>query len=252
LELALFYAAERLGPICDEVVFVGGAVRGLLVTDAGAADVRPTDDVDVIVEVSSLAAYQQLESRLRSQGFKNDPREDAPICRFVQAARLRTIAFFTAVHPASLGYHSMFAGGRFGSQRHCRDRWSVGRVAGVGGHRDVQHRLSVSPRAQRGPITLARSGRVDAVRGRYVADALGFSPLGSCPFGLALRLLPREAAATACARLAHRPTLHRSGLSVAASRSVLVDLSDAIVLEDEHGGLAVELSVDGLFGISFE
>jgi hypothetical protein len=86
LEVALFYAAERLGPIRDEVVFVGGAVRGLLVTDPGAAGVRPTDDVDVIVEVSSLAAYQKLEARLRRQGFKHDPREDAPICRFVNGS----------------------------------------------------------------------------------------------------------------------------------------------------------------------
>jgi hypothetical protein len=83
LELALFHAAAQLGSVRDEVVFVGGAVRSLLVTDAGAAGVRPTDDVDVIAAVTTLASYQALESRLRMQGFKNDPREGAPICRFV-------------------------------------------------------------------------------------------------------------------------------------------------------------------------
>ena len=81
LELALFHAAERLGPVRDEVVFVGGAVRGLLVTDTGAAGGRPTDDVDVIVEVSALAGYHELESRLRRVGFKHDLRDDAPIWR---------------------------------------------------------------------------------------------------------------------------------------------------------------------------
>lgn len=83
LELALFQAAAQLGAIRDEVVFVGGAVRGLLVTDTGASGVRPTDDVDVIVEATTLANYQALESRLRKQGFKNDHREGAPICRYV-------------------------------------------------------------------------------------------------------------------------------------------------------------------------
>lgn len=48
LEL-LEQAAERLQPLLNEIVFVGGCTTGLLVTDPGAAPVRMTHDVDVIV-----------------------------------------------------------------------------------------------------------------------------------------------------------------------------------------------------------
>lgn len=43
--------ARRLGDLAEHVVFAGGSVLGLLIDDAGAAGVRPTDDVDVIVDV---------------------------------------------------------------------------------------------------------------------------------------------------------------------------------------------------------
>ena len=75
--------ARRLGELRDEVVFVGGMIRGLLITDPGASGPRPTDDVDVIVEVASTAEYQtKLAARLRSLGFREDATEGAPICRW--------------------------------------------------------------------------------------------------------------------------------------------------------------------------
>ena len=46
-------AVENLGKLADEMVFVGGCTTGLLITDEGAAEVRPTDDVDSIVEITS-------------------------------------------------------------------------------------------------------------------------------------------------------------------------------------------------------
>ena len=52
--LALTGVAKALGALTDEVVFVGGAVVGLLLTDPAAPRPRPTKDVDVIVEVASL------------------------------------------------------------------------------------------------------------------------------------------------------------------------------------------------------
>lgn len=48
--------AKRLGPLLDRVVFLGGAATGLLITDTAAPDVRPTLDVDVVVEISSRAS----------------------------------------------------------------------------------------------------------------------------------------------------------------------------------------------------
>ncbi len=74
-------AAVALGDLVDgEVVFVGGATVGLWATDGATAEFRPTDDVDVIVEVTSRSAYYRFEERLRARGFLNDP-EDGVICR---------------------------------------------------------------------------------------------------------------------------------------------------------------------------
>ena len=48
--------ARAMGPLCEQVVFVGGCATGLLVDDTGLMDVRPTEDVDAIVEVATLGA----------------------------------------------------------------------------------------------------------------------------------------------------------------------------------------------------
>lgn len=46
-------------------MFVGGVVRGLLVTDSAVEGPRATDDVDTIIEISTLLQYQAFESELR-------------------------------------------------------------------------------------------------------------------------------------------------------------------------------------------
>jgi hypothetical protein len=46
--VALRTVAEHLGSLRDEVVFLGGMVTGLLVTDSGAPIVRSTDDIDLM------------------------------------------------------------------------------------------------------------------------------------------------------------------------------------------------------------
>lgn len=52
--------AEALGELREQVVFVGGAVAGLLVTDPLANSVRATRDVDVVVNANRLV--QELVS----------------------------------------------------------------------------------------------------------------------------------------------------------------------------------------------
>lgn len=74
---------ERLGGLADELVFVGGCTTGLLITDPAASEVRPTDDVDAIVEAATYAQYTAFSERLRGAGFSNDTSEDAPICRWI-------------------------------------------------------------------------------------------------------------------------------------------------------------------------
>ena len=51
----LIEAATALRPLLPELVFVGGAVTGLLITDEGAGDPRATFDVDAIAEIASYA-----------------------------------------------------------------------------------------------------------------------------------------------------------------------------------------------------
>ncbi len=74
-------AAQALEPVLGDVVFLGGASIVLWITDPAAPAPRPTNDVDVVVEVTSRAAFHAFEERLRSLGFKED-QEDGVICRW--------------------------------------------------------------------------------------------------------------------------------------------------------------------------
>jgi hypothetical protein len=75
--------AKRLGPLLNEVVFVGGCTTGLFITDQAAAEVRPTFDVDVIAEITSYADYATFSERLRALGFREDTSKNAPLCRWL-------------------------------------------------------------------------------------------------------------------------------------------------------------------------
>lgn len=75
--------AMKLGPLLREVVFVGGCTTGLLITDEGAAEVRPTFDVDVIAEITTCAGYAAFSERLRALGFREDSSKAAPLCRWL-------------------------------------------------------------------------------------------------------------------------------------------------------------------------
>ncbi len=47
--------ALRLGELRSRVVFLGGATISLLITDPASAYIRATDDVDIIIEISSYS-----------------------------------------------------------------------------------------------------------------------------------------------------------------------------------------------------
>ena len=75
--------ARRLGTeLCEQFAFVGGAAAGLLITDPAQPAIRPTEDVDLVVEVLSLSAYHRTEAALQARGFVQDQRAEAPICRW--------------------------------------------------------------------------------------------------------------------------------------------------------------------------
>jgi hypothetical protein len=73
--------AEALGDLREQVVFVGGAVAGLLVTDPAADGVRATLDVDAVVN-GNFARFHRIEVALAQRGFVRDEHSGV-ICRWV-------------------------------------------------------------------------------------------------------------------------------------------------------------------------
>jgi len=81
--LMLQTVANGLGNLKDEMVFVGGAVAELYADNPAASEIRPTIDVDCVIEISSRFQFARLEENLRARGFKNDTSKGAPICRWI-------------------------------------------------------------------------------------------------------------------------------------------------------------------------
>ncbi|RYG41144.1 hypothetical protein EON79_21320, partial [bacterium] len=92
-------ASEALGGLCSEVVFLGGAIVGLLMTEKGGLPPRTTKDVDVAIELSGpYLGVVELDARLLGLGFKNDM--NGPMCRYLHGL---TIIDVIPVPPESLG-----------------------------------------------------------------------------------------------------------------------------------------------------
>lgn len=77
----LEFVARKLGRLNDEVVYLGGCTVGLLITDSLLFDVRPTIDVDCIINIVSMSEYYQFAEKLKNQGFKEAANESV-ICRW--------------------------------------------------------------------------------------------------------------------------------------------------------------------------
>jgi len=75
--------AAGLGELKNELVFVGGSVAELYVDNPAAYDIRPTQDIDCVIELSSRTAHAKLEEELRAKKFANDTTQGAPICRWI-------------------------------------------------------------------------------------------------------------------------------------------------------------------------
>jgi predicted nucleotidyltransferase len=71
---------NALGDLQDKVVFVGGAVVALY-ADREILYPRPTNDVDVIVEVLNYKDHAALEGKLHQKGFVND-QDSGMACRY--------------------------------------------------------------------------------------------------------------------------------------------------------------------------
>lgn len=96
--------ASGLGELLPEVVFVGGAATTLYLLDEATkseSSVRPTDDVDCVIEVASRTEYAKLEKKIRSLGFKHFTSTGAPLCRWTYSG---VIVDIMPTDPKILGF----------------------------------------------------------------------------------------------------------------------------------------------------
>lgn len=114
---AMFESVVRLlAPVLDELVFVGGCTTGLFITDPAAGGIRPTKDVDAIVDVASYAKYAALSERLRTLGLVEDTTPGAPLCRWrrddfivdVMPVNERILGFSNRWYPAAIETAQLF------------------------------------------------------------------------------------------------------------------------------------------------
>ncbi len=79
--LAVAKVANRLQPILDELVIVGGCAAALLMPPTVTA--RPTDDVDCVSLINTYAEFSVFEMKLRNLGCSECREEGTPICRWI-------------------------------------------------------------------------------------------------------------------------------------------------------------------------
>jgi hypothetical protein len=72
--------ANGLGELKKDNVFVGGALAELYANVPAASDIRPTLDVDCVIELRTRLQHSRLEENLRTRKFVNDTSKGAPIC----------------------------------------------------------------------------------------------------------------------------------------------------------------------------
>ena len=71
---------NALGELALKTIFAGGAVVSLY-ADRPYDDTRPTDDIDIVLELIDYNGYAAIEEKLRKKGFVNDI-ESKIICRY--------------------------------------------------------------------------------------------------------------------------------------------------------------------------
>jgi len=65
--------AAALKDMKEEMVFVGGAVISLYTDDPAADEIRPTQDIDMTLNIVNLVHWEQIQGKLGSLGFYPDP-----------------------------------------------------------------------------------------------------------------------------------------------------------------------------------
>jgi hypothetical protein len=71
---------RALGELAGDFFFIGGAAVSLY-TDRKSSELRPTDDIDILIELKKYDEFTKIEEKLRSKGFENDI-DSRVICRY--------------------------------------------------------------------------------------------------------------------------------------------------------------------------
>jgi predicted nucleotidyltransferase len=79
--LATKKIALALDNLNEKVVYVGGAVVSLYIDDTAANDVRPTMDIDIVIEISTIKELEDIRQELTEKGFIQSSEDDI-VCRF--------------------------------------------------------------------------------------------------------------------------------------------------------------------------
>ena len=93
--------AHALKDLLPEVVFVGGITTALHMRDEEAPKPTATDDVDLVLEITTIKDYEDLETKLRKLGFKRNLSHPGPLCRFEYG---EIVVDFMPVEPKILGF----------------------------------------------------------------------------------------------------------------------------------------------------
>ncbi len=78
---AIKTVANVLADLNDKCIYVGGAVTGFYADDPLAPRVRPTKDIDIVLEIASLLELEELRQELAERDI-HFAREENVICRF--------------------------------------------------------------------------------------------------------------------------------------------------------------------------
>lgn len=74
--------AQILASVPERFVFTGGGTIVLYVDEIVRDELRPTKDVDCVVEIFSRTEYYRLATMLREVGLSECSEPDAPMCRW--------------------------------------------------------------------------------------------------------------------------------------------------------------------------
>jgi len=79
----IIIVTRKLEELGERFALIGGCALPFVVDRAYVPTIRPTTDIDFVVEILTRLDYSKLEARLRALHFQHDARPGAPKCRWL-------------------------------------------------------------------------------------------------------------------------------------------------------------------------